>query len=280
MGSMDLRSTSPIGIDIGTLESEQDVLTALAQLSAVKGALEAADRFREESVKFAKYEAYALVRAVEISGDASLVKGKWRKMAAEWLHGLSDDERDSYIAMCENGKTIDNVYRDKVFKPEQRSALGAAVEECKQAARTKLYKDGMVVVPDVVCKYSTQFPRAMVKEITDGVRDAVRRAGGVGIGDQIGTYINPDKKSQYIADAIETRVEAVARDVESIADLASRCESKPTFHVKGDGQSLSFVDVTYLILAGVGCAYVKFDSLVAKKNSVSVLRQIAGDLRE
>lgn len=275
-----MRSTGPMGIDIGTLESEQDVLTALAQLSAVKGALEAADRFREESVKFAKYEAYALVRAVEISGDTSLVKGKWRKKAAEWLHGLSDDERDSYIAMCENGKTIDNVYRDKVFKPEQRSALGAAVEECKQAARTQLYKDGMVVVPDVVCKYSTQFPRAMVKEITDGVRDAVRRAGGVGIGDQIGTYINPDKKSQYIADAIETRVEAVARDVESIADLASRCESKPTFHVKGDGKSLSFVDVTYLILAGIGCAYVEFDSPGAKKNSVSVLRQIAGDLRE
>lgn len=264
--------------ELGNLQNEQDVLNMLAKLEMVKDALKAADQFREQSIKFARYEAYALISAVEISGDTSLIKGKYRKLAAGWLVTLNDEERAEFIAKCDNGKTIDNVYREQVFLPEQRSALGEAVNDCKKKARDELKKSGTVNVPDIVRGQSHKFPKSMLKEITDGVRGAVRDAGGVGIGGNSGIYIDPDKKSNYIADAIKTRVEAVSRDIEGIADLAKRCESKPVFHIKGNGSQISFMDVTYMILSGIGCADVYFDSSSAKKQSVSILRQIAGDV--
>lgn len=262
---------------IGYVQNEQEVLDALAKLSMVKDALKEADRFRDESVKFARYEAYALVRAVQIAGDAKLVKGKWRKAAAEWLAQMDERERENYVLMCDNGKTIDNVYKELVAIPQQREELAEAVSQCKAAARNELKNTGMVVVPKIVREHSGRFPKSMLKEITDGVRSAVRDAGGVGIGDENGTYIDPDKESDYVSDAIATRINAVVRDIEGIADLANRSESKPEFHIKGNGKQLSFADVTYLVMAGVGCAKVSFDSGNAKKAAVSLLKRIAGD---
>lgn len=263
---------------IGFVQDEQDVLDALAKLNMVKEALKQADRFRDESVKFARYEAYALVRAVEISGSAKLIKGKWRKAAAEWLASLSEEERESYVLLCNDGKTIDNVYKEVVALPQQREKLAEAVSTCKTVAREELRKTGMVVVPHIVRSHSAEFPKSMLKEITDGVRAAVRDAGGVGIGDENGTYIDPERESRYVSDAIATRINAVVRDIEGIADLASRCESKPEFHIKGSGKQLSFADVTYIVMAGVGCADVSFDTGNAKKAAVSLIKRIAGDV--
>ena len=263
---------------VGDSTSESDVKRFLAELEAVKAALNATDRFRAESVKYAVYEAYALVRAFEISGDTHLIKGKYRKLAAEWLAGLSESERAEYIAMCKNGKTIDNVYKEMVYTPAQKDALANVVHACKTEARNQLRNTGVVSVHSVVKKYQSSFPRSMVKDITDGVRDAVRHAGGVGTGDGNSTYVDPDKKSMYVSDAIATRIEAVARDIESIADLAERAESKPIFRIRGDGNELGFVDITCIILAGVGCADLQFDSYAAKRNSCSIIKQIVGDV--
>lgn len=263
---------------VGDSTSESDVKRFLAELETVKAALRAADRFRAESVKYAMYEAYALVKAFEISGDAHLIKGKYRKLAAEWLAGLNDEERGKYIAMCKNGKTIDNVYKTVVYTPAQRDALANVVHLCKTEARNQLRDTGTVSINSIVKKHQSSFPRSMVKDITDGVRDAVRHAGGVGLGDGNSTYVDPDKNSEYVSDAIATRIEAVARDIESIADLAERAESKPTFRIKGDGNELGFVDVTYIILAGVGCVELQFDSYAARKNSCNIIKQIVGDV--
>jgi len=273
-----IMTADAILVNIGDATSKQEILDVLAQLNMVKEALKAADRFREESVKFARYEAYALVRVMEISGDSSLIKGKWRKATAEWLAGMTQDKRDEYIAMCSDGKTIDNIYRELIAIPQQRNELAQAVAECKSIARKELKESGIVVVPRIVREHSNRFPKSMMREITDGVRSAVRDAGGVGIGDDNGTYIDPDKESNYISDAIATRISAVVRDVEGIADLANRCESKPTFYIKGDGTRLSFADVTYLIMAGVGAAEVRFDTGGARKAATAMLRRIAGDV--
>lgn len=264
--------------DFGNIETEQEIRVALAQLSSVKEMLEAADRFREESIKFARYEAYALVRAVEISGDSHLIKGKWRRQAAEWLAGLTESERESYIAMCSEGKTIDHVYRKMVVEPHLKNELGKAVEECKAKAKQELKDTGVVSVQQIVRNRSMEFPRSMLSDITDGVRKAVLKSGGVGIGDESGTYINPDVNSAYISDAIATRISAISRDIESVADLASRSTSKPAFNIKGDGSNLTFMEVTYLILSGIGCANVSFSSKEARDNCTAILKQIAGGI--
>lgn len=257
---------------------ELDIRKLLFELDTIKEALRAADMFHEKSVMFAKYEAYALIKAYEVCGDTELIKGKYRKLAAEWLVSLDATERDEYIAMCADGQTIDNIYRQKVYVPGQRAALHDAVNDCKSAAREQLRKEGTVSVPDIVHKYGKAFPKSMKREITDGVRDAVRRAGGVGIGDDRGTYIDPEKDSRYVAEAIATRISAVARDIESIAELSEKSERKPVFHIKGNGKQITVIDVVYLILSGIGCAEVTFDTPTARKSSVSILHQIAGDV--
>lgn len=263
---------------IESIVTEEEMREAIKQLDVLKSLLEAADRFREESVKFARCEAHALARAVEIMGNTSLIKGKWRKLAAEWLANMDPSERETYIAKCSDGKTIDNIYKEMIYEPAQRSALGDAVSACKVTARNMLRTDGVVNVQEIVRKHSARFPKSMLKEITDGVRAAVRDAGGVGIGDNTGVYIDPDKESNYISDAIAVRVEAVSRDMESIADLASRCESKPTFCIKGSGETISYVDLLYITLACVGCAHVSFDSSSAKRSTIRVMRSIVGDM--
>lgn len=264
--------------EIDSATTESAIRKALFQVETVKEALKAADMFRDKSIQFARYEALALIKVVEVCGDTKLISGKYRKLAAEWLVGLTEEERNAYISMCADGKTIDNIYRDNIYRPMQRVALSDAVSDCKDMARTMLRQDGIVSVPDVVQRHINDFPRSMRKDIVNGVRDAIRQAGGVGIGDDRGTYINPDKHSLYVSDALATRIAAVARDIESIADLAEKCESKPVFRVKGNGNQITVTDVVYLILAGVGCAEVIFDSPSAKKSSVSILRQIAGDV--
>ena len=264
---------------VTSIEDENGVIRVLSQLAAVKDALDMADAFRERSVEFARYEAYALVRAVEICGDTHLIKGKWRKLAAEWLVSLGDDERLSAIEMCVDGMTIDNVYKKQVAEPQLKDELASAVSECKNEAREELRKNGVVNISKIVSKQSNKFPRSMRHDITDGVRNAVRKAGGVGVGDDTTTYIDPDRATPRVADAIACKIQAVAIDIESIADLAQRSVSKPSFVIRGDGNSLGFCDVTYLILAGIGCASVSFENAKAKKNAVSVIRQIVGDIR-
>jgi hypothetical protein len=264
--------------ELGDNASEQDVRAALAKIEVVREALKAADMFRDQSVKFAKYEAYALVRAYEITGDSTIIKGKWRRLAAEWLANMSIQERDKYIELCSDGKTIDNVYKELVALPEQRNAVAMTVEKCKKDAREQLLENGMVSVTNIVARHSDSIPRSMRRDITDGVRKYVMKAGGVGIGDSNGTYIDPDSNNRYVGDAVATRIDAVVRDIESIADLVKRCQSKPNFAIKGNGSSISFADVTYMILAGVGCASVSFDSSEAKRSAVAILRQVAGDI--
>lgn len=264
--------------DFGNIETEQDIKIALAQLHSIKEMLEAADRFREESIKFARYEAYVLVRAVEVSGDSHLIKGKWRRQAAEWLVGLTESERKSYISMCSEGKTIDHVYRKMVVEPRLKNELGKAVEECKAKAKLELKETGVVSVQQIVRKRSSEFPRSMLSDITYGVRKAVLKSGGVGIGDESGTYINPDVHSNYISNAIAMRISAISRDIESVADLAGRSTSKPSFNIKGDGNSLTFTEVTYLMLSGIGCAKVSFSSREARDNCAAILKQIVGGI--
>jgi len=274
----DIVKASVIEMQIANLQTVEECRDMLAKLDYAKSALEAADQFREKSVLYAQCEAFALVRVVEIAGNTDLIPGKYRKLAAEWLASLDEADRAEYVSLCSDGKTIENVYKEIVYKPAQRSALANTVKDCKKQAREQLRNSGAVNVPNIVRAHSHEFPKSMLKEITDGVRSAVRDAGGVGIGGNTGIYIDPDKKSEYVSDAIQTRIEAVARDIEGIADLANRSESKPVFHIRGDGDQLSFVDVTYMILAGTGCVRVSFDTPRAKKRSTSLLRQIAGDV--
>lgn len=264
--------------ELGDAESELDVKSFLSKLKGIRAVLEAANKFREQSVKYAQYEAYALIRAFEVCGDTHLIEGgKYRKLAAEWLAGLSDDDRLKYIAMCKNGKTIDNVYKSQVYTPEQRNALASAVHDCKKEARDQLRETGVVVIRDVVMKYESSFPKSMVKDIANGVRHAVLDAGGTGLGD--GTFIDPDKRSRDISSAIANKIDAVVNDISCIADLSQRAESKPIFCIRGNGKKLGMLDITYIILAGIGCAELKFDSYEAKKNACSIIYQIVGDVK-
>ena len=264
--------------DMGVIRDEEELREYMSRLRYVKDVLEAADMFRKESVRFAQYEAYALIRAVEIAGNADLVKGKYRKMAAEWLCGLSDDERQEAIGLCVDGKTIDNVFKETVYNPRQRLELSSAIKSCKEEAQSELKDKGIVIIPNVVRKYQNKFPRSMVRDITNGVREAVRGSGGVGLGDSNGTYVDPDRESYRVKCAITTRIDAIVRDMESVVDLVDRCRSKPVFTICSDGDELGFTDITYLIMAGVGCVNVKFDNGKSRKCAIKILRQVVGDI--
>ena len=264
---------------IHSSESMEEIEHLLTQIQAYKAAAQAADEFRHQSVLFAKYEAMALIRVVEIGhGDLSVIKGKWRKAAALWLFGLSQEEREKAIAGCDNGLTIDNYYRKNVVIPDQKRELANAIVDCKNKAKQQLRDKGIVSVSSIAAEVSHKFPRAMRHEVTEGIREAVRKSGGVGIGDESGYYVDPDKKSEYVGAAIKTRVLSIAKDMESIVDLAERCQSKPTLPIKGDGKSLSYAEIVYITMACLGCASLQFKTSNARRYAKQIMVQILNEV--
>ena len=85
--------TSDFGNTLERIRDTEDLSVALAMLKQVKllkDALEAADRFKELSTKYAVLNAEALLRVIELGG-ASKLRGNAR-YTAEWLATLSAEE--------------------------------------------------------------------------------------------------------------------------------------------------------------------------------------------
>ena len=200
-------------------ESIEDAVRFVRQIAALKTALEAVDQFREKSVLYARLEAEALVRVCELGG-ASKIKGK-RRHVAEWLYGLSESEREKYIAMCADGLDIVWVYKREIEDEQKLSNTLDSLIQQRGWLIEDLHEVGMVNMTD----YANEVRRsgiteAVARDIIDGTRDKLRKAGGVGIGDE-GVYVLPSvaRNSEEVKKAILLRFESIRRDMQRIAEI-------------------------------------------------------------
>lgn len=215
--------------EIRKCESLEEMLQMVKKIDALKTALEAVDTFREQSIKYARLEAEALLQVVDLGGLDKL-KGLHRK-TADWLSNLSEVEREEMIAKCADGLTIDQVYK---MEFGAAASLGKGMEEAKQHIADVLEevkKNGIVDISE-----TTPFIKQCVKDpfvanaMTDGLRERLRDVGAVCVEKDSGIYVMPNSANKNeIRDAVMLRYESIVNDFKKIKKICKEANFKLTY---------------------------------------------------
>lgn len=229
MSGNELASYDGIGIvDIISSVDVKDLLRKIKQIDALKAALDSCDRFRENAIKYAKLEAAALVRVAELGGAKEL-KGHRRKVA-EWLYGLSESERERFIRKCEEGLTIDQVWYRDIHTEEKTTEAISGLLRRRQELLLEVKNTGIAELGPFCESVSQGLPREIRADIVDGTRNALRKAGAVGLGDSKGTYVMPNSgRTDEIREAILMRYESVASDLANIKKIIKASKAKLSY---------------------------------------------------
>lgn len=194
---------SNIAKDLIFIDSIVDVnhmMEHLIHLKMLQKGLKEKHIFKENATKFAMLHAASLIRIVELGGIDEL-EGRERK-TAEWLSGLSAEERSSYISKCGEGITIDQLwYReiDSVRRAEAKwnNAIKKA-QSVVQDAISEANTIGVVDTEKYIEKIHDLLPenRDLRNDLVDGMRNKLLKAGALGVGFNSGVYIKqlPDKE--------------------------------------------------------------------------------------
>lgn len=249
-----IQIASTVGIaefleQIYATRSITDVLAFIKKIDALKVALDAADTFHSQAIKYAKLEASALIRAVELGGLNSL-RGLHKK-TAEWLSGLNEQEKEKYILMCEDGLTIDQVFKREVGDAQALSKKIKTIEQEREWLIEDCKEKGIVDIKPFSDSVKEAFKyehQSLCKDILDGARNRLRRAGAVGIGDDSGIYVMPcPENGEEIKKAILLRYESICSDFDSIRKIASASGVKISYTDFDSGANWSFHNKNYII---------------------------------
>jgi hypothetical protein len=214
----------------------EDMTIVFAKLSALKSALESADMFFEASVQFARLEAYALIRAVELSdGKKPKLTGKnkeARSMAGVWLYNMTERERNEIIEKCNEGKTIVAIYR-AMTAPDQKEIASRIKKKVVRELLDDLELDGSCQLNKYE-RYLKRIDPELKNDVKEGIRGTLLLKGAVGIKDQQGTYIVPERNEPKILYALTTRLHSICFDFSAFVNLAKKCVSKPGFRINNN----------------------------------------------
>ena len=213
-------------VNLDTIKNMPDIKTArecLARLSGFQKALEEADKFFGMSVAFAKLEAAALIRTIELGGK-NAIKGD-RGHAAEWLFKMSEKERDAVISKCEGGLTITQIYRMEMKPAVGLDRIGIEAKGRKDQYLSDAEEMGIIDISDFVDSKIEESKKPSVQMLWFGqkkaLRDTLLKNGFVGCGFDSQIYVDPERSDQtHIYDAIATRLLSICTDIERLEDIA------------------------------------------------------------
>lgn len=234
---------------IQEISSIEEIVQYIKKVDALKVALEAVDTFRTQSVLYAKLEAEALIKACELGGEAQIPAR--HKQTASWIFNLSKSDREKYIAMCEDGLTIDQVYKREVGNAKKLNEQIAIVEQMRSDLIYDRKKNGIVDMKPFSEKIRETFngsKRNIGNDIIDGTRNRLRSAGAVGIGDDTGIYVMPCKEnSEEVKQAILMRYQSIKNDYESIKQIAKASGVKISYTEFDDGSHWTYNNHNYIM---------------------------------
>lgn len=213
----------------------KEMKKVFAKLAGLKEALKAADMFYEASVQFARLEAYALIRAVELSeGERPAFSGANKTLRAEaavWLFNMTEIEREAVIERCVEGKTIAILYKELISPNDKERASSIKMQLGRNIA-LDLKRNGVAVVNTSANKRLIErLPINLRQDVTDGLRNLLLKKGAVGIGDREGTYVIPESNNKEVIKALETRLHSMQSDFLNFLAVARKCTKKPYFEM-------------------------------------------------
>jgi len=199
-----------------------EMMQMIKELSALKSALDAVKQFRYKSVLYAKLHAAALVRVVQLGGINEL-KAPITKNTAKWLTNLSEAERERYIAMCEEGLTICQIYRREIQEVNVQKYFEEAVNRYRKRKIADLSDYGYADISDMKDTLQSQVDirGCVLNDVIDGTRNTMRQFGAIGIGDYSGVYIMPNSPNiEKIQKALQVRLDSIIDDILNVRKIS------------------------------------------------------------
>lgn len=213
---------------IGRANTIEDAKSVLKQISDIKAWLDLADKFREESIRYAQLEATALIVIVKKGMSKAIGNSNSkRRKAAEWLCSLSEEEQELYVGMCSDGLLIEQVWWREVGSVIDREERLSEAVELKDEAVEELKECGYVdITPYIEGIHRTLADHNVASDIVDGMRNKLRQTGGVGAL-HAHMYVIPEVgETDAIVDAIETRVSNIIKTGQSLYELCQIAKAK------------------------------------------------------
>lgn len=209
--------------ELVSIQEETDInvlLEKVKKLTAIKKALEAMNKFHEISVKYAKLEAAALVRVIEISGERHLTGP--RRGVARWLSELNPDDREIYVNMCEEGLTIYQVWRREVKEREYINNKLNYIKAQEEKLMNEFSDSGYLNLEKYREIAAESFEEQMANDIVDGFRNRLRKKGAVGIGNASLEYVSPNSgNTEMLSKAIISRIKSIRADFRRLEEICS-----------------------------------------------------------
>lgn len=236
-----------------------EILDWLKKAEAIKGLLEAADKWNEYAVKYAQAEARALVRLCELGGEKEL-RGNRRK-AAVWLYEMSDAKREKMIAECADGYTLTGLYSHYVVHKDRERADTLLLEKYEAKVLQQFTDTGKVELSEFDGILEDTCLQANVKlGFKDQVRKKLRERGAHSIGDGTGYYVSEARVVHEAEDIITTKIESVMHDLLRLSRFMNNARAnKPTVDLdqRFDLTNTKTLVQAMLVFAGVANAKVK-----------------------
>lgn len=213
----------------------EEMVKLVKQIDALKVALESVDAFREQSILYAQLEAEALLKVVELGGIKSLRQP--HRATAEWLSKLHTDDLARYLQMCNDGLTIDAVYKREVGNDAKLREKIDFLQGQRDWLIDDLREHGIVDIRQYADEVKRTFcvsNPSLASDIIDGTRNRLRKAGAVCIGANSYIYVkrNPDNADK-IEQAILLRYQSIINDfacIKAIMKEAHVTMSYKQFH--------------------------------------------------
>lgn len=206
--------------DVHNAESAKD---AAAWMDNLKKLLEVAEEYNRYACEYCTKEAYLYVRIAQIDGADVLLPRK-RKNLVAWIRSKSDEEVHEILEECATGILIDKIRRRENtemadIKRKERAInefkriSGAIIEEYRKTGRTSCSPS--VFLNKWLVKGKPD--RETSKAYTEMTRDRILKMGGVGIADDMGTYVDPTTNNRdEIRAAISARLKSIYTDMRAI----------------------------------------------------------------
>ena len=182
--------------NIETCDSIDEMIQLIKKLEILKAALKASQMFFEKSCLYARLEAEALVRVVELDGEKKLAPAK--RNVAMWLWEMSVEERERVINRCDEGMTISKVYKEEVTDKNKLEQAIAYAEAYSKNALEEYKNHGVVdfdVYANAIMDKFSQEKKKVAVDIVDGLRNELRNAGAHGTRD--GQYVSAEHSEEF-----------------------------------------------------------------------------------
>ena len=215
--------------EIRNMGSVEEGLQYLKKLKVLEQALRSVDAFYDQSVKYARLHAAALIKVVELGGLSSLT-GNARK-TADWLYELDEKERNIFISMCSDGATIIYIWKKYVDEPKRNKDQFELLEEIKKQAVNEVIEKGIIDIKPYQEEIRRIAPKSIATDIDNGMRIRMRDAGAIGVGYDSGIYVMPmvteeqqkySKQSEYISKACHTRYKSICDDIAKLREIIQK----------------------------------------------------------